>query len=54
MQAVQNAFQKAGSEDRDGEVLFDRALHEDSYEPLVDEHGKEISPSEVPIAPVDP
>jgi hypothetical protein len=29
MRAVQNAFQEAGSEDRDGEVLFDRVLHED-------------------------
>jgi hypothetical protein len=54
MRAVQNAFQEADSEDRDGEVLFDRVLHEDSYEPLVDEHGKEIPPSDVPVAPVDP
>jgi hypothetical protein len=27
-------------------------LHEDSYEPLVDEHGKEIPPLDVPVAPV--
>ena len=43
MRAVQNAFQEADSEDRDGEVLFDGVLHEDSYELLVDEHEKEIS-----------
>jgi hypothetical protein len=42
MRAVQNAFQEADSEDRDAEVLFDGVLHEDSYEPLVDEHSKEI------------
>ncbi|MCA1737521.1 MAG: VanW family protein [Actinobacteria bacterium] len=40
--------------EKDGEVLFDGVLHKDSYEPLVDEHGKEIPPSEVPVAPVDP
>jgi vancomycin resistance protein YoaR len=40
--------------EKDGEVLFDGVLHEDSYEPLVDEHGKEIPPSDVPVAPVDP
>lgn len=39
--------------EKDGEVLFDGVLHEDSYEPLVDEHGKEIPPSAVPVAPVD-
>jgi vancomycin resistance protein YoaR len=40
--------------EKDGEVLFDGVLHKDSYEPLVDEKGKEILPSEVPVAPVDP
>ena len=40
--------------EKDGEVLFDGVLHEDSYESLVDEHGREIPPSEVPVAPVDP
>ena len=40
--------------EKDGEVLFDGVLHEDSYEPLVDEHGKEVPPSDVPVAPVDP
>ena len=54
MRAVLNAFQEADSENRDGEVLFDRVLHEDSYEPLVDEHGKKIPPSDVPVAPVAP
>ena len=54
MRAIQNAFQETGSDDRDGEVLFDRVLHVDSYESLVDGHGKEISPSDVPVAPVDP
>jgi hypothetical protein len=54
MRTVQNAIQEADSEDRDGEVLFDGVLHEDSYEPLVDEHRKEIPPSDVPVVPVDP
>jgi hypothetical protein len=54
MHAVQNAFQEADSEDRDGEVLFDGVLHEDLYEPLVDENGKEIPPLDVPVAPADP
>jgi hypothetical protein len=54
MRAVQNAFQEADSEDRDGEVLFDGVFHEDSYEPLVDEHGKKILPLDVPVAPIDP
>lgn len=40
--------------EKDGEVLFDGVLHKDSYEPLVDEKGKEIPPSDVPVAPVDP
>ncbi len=40
--------------EKDGEVLFDGVLHEDSYEPLVDEKGKKIPPSDVPVAPVDP
>lgn len=40
--------------EKDGEVLFDGVLHEDSYESLVDEHGRKIPPSEVPVAPVDP
>ena len=40
--------------EKDGEVLFDGVLHEDSYETLVDEHGREIPPSEVSVAPVDP
>jgi vancomycin resistance protein YoaR len=44
-------YQKAK---KDGEVLFDGVLHEDSYEPLVDEHGREVPPSDVPVAPVDP
>ncbi len=39
--------------EKDGEVLFDGVLHEDSYEPLVDEHGREITPSDVPVASVD-
>ena len=34
--------------------FFDGVLHEDSYEPLVDEHGKEIPPLDFPVAPVDP
>jgi hypothetical protein len=54
MRVVQNAFQEAGSEDRDGEVLFDGVLHEDSYDFLVDEHGKEIPPLDFPVARVDP
>ena len=54
MRAVQNAFREADSEDLDGEVLFDRVLHEDSYEPLVNEHGKEIPPLNVPVVPIDP
>jgi hypothetical protein len=54
MRTVQNAIQEADSEDRDGEVPFDGVLHEDSYEPLVDEHRKEILPSDVPVVPVDP
>lgn len=40
--------------EKDGEILFDGVLHEDSYEPLVDEKGKEIPPSEVPVAPANP
>lgn len=40
--------------EKDGEVVFDGVLHKDSYEALVDEKGKDISPSEVPMAPVDP
>jgi vancomycin resistance protein YoaR len=39
---------------KDGEVIFDGVLHRDTYEPLVDQHGKEIPPPEVPVAPVDP
>ena len=55
MRAVQNAFQEADSQDElDGEVLFDGVLHEDSYQRLVDEHGKEIPPLNVPVALVDP
>ena len=40
--------------EKDGEVLFDGVLHRDAYEPLVDKHGNEIPPREVPVAPVDP
>jgi vancomycin resistance protein YoaR len=40
--------------EKDGEVLFDGVLYKDSYKPLVDEHGREIPPVEVPVAPVDP
>lgn len=40
--------------ERDGEVVFDGVLHKDAYDPLVDEHGEEIPPSDVPVAPVDP
>ncbi len=55
IQARLTAFQEAGSEDElDGEVLFDRVLHEDSDEPLVDEHRKEILSLDIPVAPVDP
>ena len=39
--------------EKDGEVFFDGVLHEDSYEPLVDEHRREITPSDVPVAYVD-
>jgi hypothetical protein len=34
--------------EKGGEVVFNRVLHRDSYEPLVDEHGKEILLSDVP------
>lgn len=40
--------------EKNGEVVFDGVLHKDSYQPLVDEKGKEIPPSDVPVAPVDP
>lgn len=40
--------------EKDGEVVFDGVLHTNTYDPLVDEHGEEIPPSEVPVAPVDP
>lgn len=39
---------------KEGEVVFDGVLHKDSYEPLVDEHGKPIPPPDVPVAPVAP
>lgn len=40
--------------EKDGEILFDGVLHKDSYETLVDEHGKEISPSDILVAAVHP
>lgn len=40
--------------ERNGEVVFDGVLHEDSYEPLEDYEGNTIPPSDVPVAPVDP
>ena len=40
--------------EKDGEVVFDGVLHRDAYDPLVDSDGNTISPSDVPVAPVDP
>ena len=39
---------------RGGEVVFDGVLHRDAYAPLKDQHGNEILPAEVPVAPVNP
>lgn len=41
-------------EEDDEVVLYDGVLHRDSDEPLVDEKGNTIPPSDVPVAPVDP
>jgi len=40
--------------ERNGEVVFDGELHRDSYEPLEDQRGNTIAPSDVPVAPVAP
>ena len=40
--------------EKDGGVVFDGVLHRDTYEPLVDEKGNTIPPSDAPVAPVDP
>lgn len=40
--------------EKDGEVVFDGVLHRDTYEPLKDKRGDEISPSDVPVAAVVP
>lgn len=40
--------------EKDGEVVFNGVLHKDTYEPLVEEKGKVIPPSDVPVAPGDP
>lgn len=37
---------------KNGETVYDGELHTDTYEPLVDEKGKEIKPSEVYVPPV--
>jgi vancomycin resistance protein YoaR len=39
---------------KNGEVVYDGELHTDVYKPLVDEKGKTIKPSEVPVPAVDP
>jgi vancomycin resistance protein YoaR len=39
---------------RDGKVLYDGVLHKDTYQPLIDEKGRKIPPSDVPVAPVNP
>ncbi len=39
---------------KDGKVLYDGVLHEDSYQALTDEKGKPIPADEVPVAPVNP
>ena len=39
---------------KDGQVLYDGVLHKDTYQPLIDDKGKKIKPSEVYVAPVDP
>lgn len=39
---------------KDGEVVYDGVLHKDTYNPLIDEHGKKIPPKDVPVAPVNP
>jgi vancomycin resistance protein YoaR len=39
---------------KNGEVVYDGELHKDVYNPLVDEKGKTIKPSEVYVPPVDP
>jgi hypothetical protein len=37
---------------KDGGVGLDGVLHKDSYEPLVDQHGRPIPPPHVLVAPV--
>ena len=39
---------------KNGEVIQDGQLHKDSYRALVDEKGKTIKTSDVPVPPVDP
>ena len=53
MRAVQNAFRRPVRRTETARFLR-WVLHEDFYEPLVDEHGKEIPPLDVTVAPVDP
>ncbi|MDQ3589967.1 MAG: VanW family protein [Actinomycetota bacterium] len=37
-----------------GEVTYDGELHTDTYDALIDEHGKKLEADEIPIAPVTP
>ena len=37
-----------------GEVTYDGELHTDTYDALIDEHGKKLKADEIPIAPVTP
>ncbi|HVF01623.1 MAG TPA: hypothetical protein VNA27_09870 [Rubrobacteraceae bacterium] len=54
MRTVQNAFRRPIRRTNWTARFLRWVLHEDSYEPLVDEHGKGIPPLNVPVAPVDP
>lgn len=39
---------------QNGQVTYDGVLHKDTYQPLIDEKGKTIKPSDVYVPPVDP